>query len=400
MASPNMRKMLAGCGWLMVSVCTTAIGLKYGSGSWGLQHSLPLNWIIVVAIAAAAAIAIVYFATNDSQHESVRLENEGNLVGHDNSGKMIANIEHYYEAPPISSPFLDKIPPASSPASAPSRLHIQLAEYVSVDDPARMVTVTECLRQMVVADQLVLEIQNHNFVIGDKNYVPKDPHPYHKKKLRVLYSFNNGPLHEVVLLEESVLNLPQAHPREPSKGNGAIEIASHLQVDFQLTNINYELAHSAWDSASQGGDYHMMREGMIAWFKNPVPEKGASGIDATQLSAHIKYSVDGTWSEEIARAYWLHHSANEITIPVGHREGLVLGVIEWDRWVAYSNPHSTPAHEDFLQPALRYPGPKVQMPKTDMDIDVSLLARGTKTLEQLKIRLVFTNGKPYMVRQR
>lgn len=112
----------------------------------------------------------------------------------------------------------------------------------------------------------------------------------------------------------------------------------------------------------------------------------------------MKYSVSGHWDAQVTRGYWMHHSANEIRLNIGDRAGLILGLNDWSHWVSYSNPYAHPANEEFLQPVVRPLGEKVQMPKADMDIDVSLLSGGVVTLDEWKVRLSFANGKPYAVK--
>ena len=172
--------------------------------------------------------------------------------------------------------------------------------------------------------------------------------------------------------------------------------APRLRMSLESMSVIYRLEHSAWGEATQFD--HDSREAIVAWFANPVPSRGMSGVDASQLSAHIEFSVAGHWSTQVSRGYWLGYSANEIRINIADRAGLILGLADWSHWVSYSNPYARPANEEFLQPAMWLPGEKVQMPKADMDIEVSLLSKNMLTVDQQKIHLCFTNGKPYAVR--
>jgi hypothetical protein len=253
------------------------------------------GWIVWSGMAVSLILlAIGYFVPAKAESEaSIVSINTGNAVGGDNSGKMIAHVEHYHEAPSQSSP---------------------------------------------------------------------EPHKF------------------------NMLDVHSASPQPPLR----------LELSLETISLTYRLEHCAWDEASQFD--HDRREAIVAWFRNPVPLKGISGVDASQLSAHIRYSVDGHWNTQVSRGYWLHYSANEITIKIADRAGLIIGLSEWSRWVSYSNPYSQPANEEFLQPALRHPGKKVEMPKADMVIEVSLLSHGTVTLDQQQICLTFTNGRPFAVR--
>jgi len=171
-----------------------------------------------------------------------------------------------------------------------------------------------------------------------------------------------------------------------------------LRLDFSLERLSliYRVELSAWRETTQFE--HDGRTAIVGWFRNPVPPKGTRGVDASHLSAHIRYSVEGHWSTEVSRAYWLRYSENEITINIADRAGLIIGFAEGSNWVSYLNPFANSADEGILQPAFRHPGHKEQMPAADMNIEISLLSRGTTTLDQQKVRLVFTNGRPFAVR--
>lgn len=104
MANPTTRRVYAGSGWLLVSVCATAVGLKFGGGSWALNHAALLNRTIVTSVVGAIAMALAYFASNDSQQDSSSSKPVSQAVGRDNIGKMIGNVERYYEAPENAHP--------------------------------------------------------------------------------------------------------------------------------------------------------------------------------------------------------------------------------------------------------------------------------------------------------
>jgi hypothetical protein len=257
-------------------------------------------WIVwMVAGTGLAVFAAGFLVPSKEKSESpAEFLGSGNLVGRDNSGKMIAHVEHYHEAP-------------SQPAPEPAKQ--EPPSYALID------------------------------------IVPPKPPP----QLR-------------------------------------------LELNFELTSLVYKVENSAWDEATEF-DYDR-REALIAWFTNPVPPKGVTGVDASRLSAHIRYSAESHWSTQVSRGYWLRHSANEIAIDAADRAGLILGLVDWSHWVSYANPYRRPASEEFLQPALRHPGEQKRMPKADMEIDVSLLSCGTTTLDNWKLFLTFTNDRPYVVR--
>jgi hypothetical protein len=203
---------------------------------------------------------------------------------------------------------------------------------------------------------------------------------------------NSGPQ---IIAHNSTINVAPSAPPRPLAPELAKPETVTLELGFELRKIVYSLANSAWIEATQF-DYDA-RTALIVWFTNPVPPKGARGIDASNLAAHLKFSVPEHWSEQVKRAYWLGRSENRTNLEVGDRAGVIVGLTEWDRWVCYSNPYERPANEEFLQPALRPVGERKQMPKADMHIDLSLISNDSTTLEKKRISLVFTNGTPYAV---
>jgi hypothetical protein len=172
-------------------------------------------------------------------------------------------------------------------------------------------------------------------------------------------------------------------------------VAAQLVLSFELISLVYRPEHGAWDEAGQFD--HDAKTAMVAWFTNPVPPQGVSGVEASRLSAHIKYSADDHWRMQVSRGYWLHHAANGITIITGDRAGLILGLVDWSHWVSYENPYTRTMGEEMFGPVVRPHGDKRQMPQEDMVIEVSLLGHGTTTLDTRKFALTFTNGKPFAV---
>ncbi len=111
----------------------------------------------------------------------------------------------------------NSIPQAQSAESTagepPSKLKILSASYAAIDGGGDKYDVADCMRRMIRGDSLVLDIENHSFVVDGRNLVPKDPKPYAKKLLRVEYSYSNGQTvkaerpegHRLVLPEDSYL---------------------------------------------------------------------------------------------------------------------------------------------------------------------------------------------------
>ena len=72
----------------------------------------------------------------------------------------------------------------------PSNLRIYSANYRAWQGGGNSYDVTEFLRKIISDDDsLVLDIENHNFVIGNQNFVPIDPLVGKVKRLRVTYSY-------------------------------------------------------------------------------------------------------------------------------------------------------------------------------------------------------------------
>lgn len=168
-----------------------------------------------------------------------------------------------------------------------------------------------------------------------------------------------------------------------------------LELNLELRSIVYDCPSSAWRLATQF-DHRNSKIALIAWFTNPVPPKGTRSINASGLTAHLQFTGSLPWNEQVEQAYWLGKSENRINLGGGNRAGVVVGLVEWNNWVCYLNPYERPAHEEFLQPAFHPLGERKSMPKSPMDIHVSLISSDAITLEAREIRLGFRgNGDPY-----
>jgi hypothetical protein len=90
----------------------------------------------------------------------------------------------------------------------PSKLVIHSATYRGIQDNNQVYEVTEFLRAIISGNGLVFDIENHNFVIGGRNFVPKDPLPFKAKRLLVKYSYA-GQLRNIERYEHDRLVLPE-----------------------------------------------------------------------------------------------------------------------------------------------------------------------------------------------
>lgn len=65
-----------------------------------------------------------------------------------------------------------------------SKLVIRSANYAAIEGGGKIYDVTPFMRQIIGGDSLVLDIENHNFVIGKKNFVPHDPRNSNRSAFR------------------------------------------------------------------------------------------------------------------------------------------------------------------------------------------------------------------------
>jgi len=167
-----------------------------------------------------------------------------------------------------------------------------------------------------------------------------------------------------------------------------------LKCWVEMRSIVYDLESSSWVDGSAYD--HESKRAILVWFQNPIPPVGSSALNTSAMCAHIRFSVSGNWESSITRAYWFKYSENQISLGIGHEAAVILGMMDWNKWICYSNPYETPASEEFLQPACRRHSQKKQMPSADMDVEVSLIS-GNETIEQKKMKLVFTGDTPFVV---
>jgi len=90
-----------------------------------------------------------------------------------------------------------------------SKLTIHSANYAAIDGGGKSYDVTEFMRRIVSGNSLVFDIENHNFVIGNTNFVPNDPFFGTLKRLQVSYSYDGGPVATIERRENSRIVLPE-----------------------------------------------------------------------------------------------------------------------------------------------------------------------------------------------
>jgi hypothetical protein len=89
------------------------------------------------------------------------------------------------------------------------KLIIHSANYRAVKAGDETYDVSEFLRKIISGDSLVFDIENHNFVIADHNYVPKDPFTGERKRLQLTYSYGTELPRTIVRYEHGRLVLPE-----------------------------------------------------------------------------------------------------------------------------------------------------------------------------------------------
>jgi hypothetical protein len=72
----------------------------------------------------------------------------------------------------------------STREDTPSKLVIDSASYAAIEGGGIDFDVIDCLRQMITGNSLVLDIENHNFVVNGRNFVPKDPQGVQRQKTK------------------------------------------------------------------------------------------------------------------------------------------------------------------------------------------------------------------------
>ncbi len=271
---------------------------------WVKDHQAGSLWLGIALLCGCVFSLIFWIATGEKS--SGRLKQTGNIAGRDNAGTQI-------DRSIIGDSAIEKLLRASRPSQDSSRLFIESANYLSTEDRTRNVDVTECLRALVADDKLTLEIQNHNFIANGTNYVPKDPHTGEKKQLRVVYSFNNGPLQAVVEPEGAVLRLPQPETRiedpKPKLPN----------LKLELVRTKALLDDEGVYRYSESGD-----ECIAVIVHNHPATKSESALDAKSTFASLTF-MHGTSRTYVDRACWLDHEENEIWIDVSTTAKILIG---------------------------------------------------------------------------
>jgi hypothetical protein len=173
-------------------------------------------------------------------------------------------------------------------SSDKSDVRIILADYRAIDGEGHIHDVTECLRQMIAGDSLVLDIQNHNFRAGDRNFVPNDPKPGMAKRLRVTYSWKGGAAVAIERPEGARLVLPEDSFLKTEQ--------QRLEESFQEEIMRRETAHQAELWRAQEGYRQCEAEKREAVAKLGLGTFAPLQLDAVRLAGSPSSGLPWLWS--------------------------------------------------------------------------------------------------------
>jgi hypothetical protein len=132
-------------------------------------------------------------------------------------------------------------PPAEKPRE-PSKLVIHSANYRAWQGDGPTYDVTEFLQKIISGDSLVFDVENHNFVVGNQNFVRNDPLPGKAKRLRVSYSYGGQLTRTVERSEHGRLVLPE--DSEILRLNNEIEQMKR-ELETQKAKASSELSRTS-----------------------------------------------------------------------------------------------------------------------------------------------------------
>lgn len=208
--------------------------------------------------------------------------------------------------------------------SKPSKLAIHSAKY-SARRGGEVYDVTDCLRQMISGDGLVLQIQNANFQIGGHNFVPKDPLEGKKKWLDVEYSFNGGAVVSIARREDYRMVLPEdtqikqvvEELEEENKQRRAEvdDLRGKIAVFLPLQLEAFALAKNLRDFYASLGPY-----------PSDYPQKPGEDTYAYLAKLHIfREENQAPWLQRLSHGY-LNRKFGERITSLLHRAGEEIGL--------------------------------------------------------------------------
>jgi hypothetical protein len=136
--------------------------------------------------------------------------------------------------------------------------------------------------------------------------------------------------------------------------------------------VSARLNGGSWNPSTGGSVCAIIR------VENRPAHVGQQARAVNALVAHLSFRVLGKSVVTVARAYWLEHASNEVSLPVGFGNVIVLGVVDGYLWTAMANRFTLPAR---YRSGIVIPSPE----KTDieviqaMEIEVSLITPASGT---------------------
>jgi hypothetical protein len=159
----------------------------------------------------------------------------------------------------------------------PSKLVIHWANYRAVEGGGDVYEVGDFLRQIISGDSLVFDIENHNFKIGGKDFVSRDPLTGTEKRLQVTYSYGGSLPITTERREHGRLLLP-----EDSKIKW---LASELDRITTMYLEESQQRAKLQDECTQTGNKVLQLEAALS--KRPELSLSSLQIDAMRLSLEL-----------------------------------------------------------------------------------------------------------------
>ncbi|MGA8764076.1 MAG: hypothetical protein WB562_14515 [Candidatus Sulfotelmatobacter sp.] len=160
-------------------------------------------------------------------------------------------------------------------AKQPSKLIIHWANYRALPDGGDTYDVADFLRLIICGDSLVLDIENHNFAIGGKNFVPHDPLAFKPKRLKLMYSYAGGLATTIVRYEHDRLVLPE--DSEIKRATAEIDRARQSLETERAATVLSPLQQKLFVAANQ-----FKKEALAFMKANPKPEYSRPSDEAVQ----------------------------------------------------------------------------------------------------------------------
>jgi hypothetical protein len=238
--------------WVWLSIFTVLIGTA-PFAYWQGYHA----WGLIFAIVGLGGLLMLirdHLATTASKWP-IRVSLKvlavatlsmlvGQLVGRDIAGyranSEISSVQWWLFG--LTLLLIVVVMSAALSKSKPSKLVIHWANYRAVEGGGEEFQVGDFLRQIISGDSLLFDIENHSFVIGDKNFVPRDPLWGKEKRLQVNYSYRGNPPVTTERREHGRLLLPEDSKIKWLTGEVERINKLYLEANQRASKLQNELA--------------------------------------------------------------------------------------------------------------------------------------------------------------